>query len=420
MSGALEYLRKGQILLSVALGTVPVPLLLIAYMARTWLPYSWIFPLAYWILAMISLAVPGKLRLAYGLCAMLLLTLPGILLMGQEELMGDGETIFWTGVFYGVILLLSLQIGGWDSHRELHISVAGYCLVPHAIGQFLAVLDGTGGGRLREVGPWLTVSLFLFVWLIMLAMNRKSLHSAVGKGKHIPVMMRKRNSLLTAVLFFGAFLAAWIPSLALPAGNLVGQILGGLNWLLELLRPDMELPDPTQATTLPTETGGPGLIPDRYADPQVVRIVYIILIIVAVLVLLPLVVLELRRILRVLRRWLGLLWKWLADLSKSPPEEYYDDEITDTRPSDEEKRLRKQKKRERQRSVLREGKLTAAEKIRYRYRQLARKHPQWGVGSTARENLPEQAAVLYERARYSDHPVDEEAAERFKTETKKI
>ena len=37
-----------------------------------------------------------------------------------------------------------------------------------------------------------------------------------------------------------------------------------------------------------------------------------------------------------------------------------------------------------------------------------------------RENLPESLAGVYERARYSDHPVTEEEAARFKAESKNI
>jgi len=40
-------------------------------------------------------------------------------------------------------------------------------------------------------------------------------------------------------------------------------------------------------------------------------------------------------------------------------------------------------------------------------------HPEWSDGSTARENLPEEAAAVYERARYSEHPVSPEEAARF-------
>ena len=47
------------------------------------------------------------------------------------------------------------------------------------------------------------------------------------------------------------------------------------------------------------------------------------------------------------------------------------------------------------------------------YARLLRKKPQWTSSSTARENLPENAAALYERARYSEHPISSEDADSF-------
>ena len=60
------------------------------------------------------------------------------------------------------------------------------------------------------------------------------------------------------------------------------------------------------------------------------------------------------------------------------------------------------------------------QRIRDRYQRLMQKHPEWDSGSTARENLPESAAPLYERVRYSPYPVTEEDAQQFAAETKKV
>ena len=47
------------------------------------------------------------------------------------------------------------------------------------------------------------------------------------------------------------------------------------------------------------------------------------------------------------------------------------------------------------------------------------KHPEWAKGSTARENLNQPAAVLYEQVRYAESSADEQAVQRFTEETKK-
>ena len=65
-----------------------------------------------------------------------------------------------------------------------------------------------------------------------------------------------------------------------------------------------------------------------------------------------------------------------------------------------------------------ESSMEPGERIRYRYRLLSKKHPEWREHNTARENLPDSPAQLYERARYSDHPITPEEAEQFKNETK--
>ena len=49
-----------------------------------------------------------------------------------------------------------------------------------------------------------------------------------------------------------------------------------------------------------------------------------------------------------------------------------------------------------------------------------RRHRDWAPGTTARETLPQQAAEIYERVRYSDHPVDEKDAENFVSNIKQV
>ena len=64
--------------------------------------------------------------------------------------------------------------------------------------------------------------------------------------------------------------------------------------------------------------------------------------------------------------------------------------------------------------------LTPTQKIRRRYLRIMKKHPEWAAGTTAREKLSDQAANIYERARYSQHSVSEEDVTAFQTGTKRI
>jgi len=94
----------------------------------------------------------------------------------------------------------------------------------------------------------------------------------------------------------------------------------------------------------------------------------------------------------------------------------YVDEITDTREDGGEvsgsllARIR--------RMAVSERGMSPAGRIRHRYRVLLRRHPDWHASRTARENLPEETAALYEAARYSGREVSEEEAERFVREAK--
>ena len=98
--------------------------------------------------------------------------------------------------------------------------------------------------------------------------------------------------------------------------------------------------------------------------------------------------------------------------------EDYIDVITDTRDEDDQNVSREKKQKKLSASEVR--KLTPAGRVRYRYWQLMRKHPEWAKGSTARENLNVAAANVYERVRYSNYAVEEEDALKFAEETKKV
>ena len=89
----------------------------------------------------------------------------------------------------------------------------------------------------------------------------------------------------------------------------------------------------------------------------------------------------------------------------------HEDEITDTREGKEKKNLSQLLKNSL--TIVNESKLTPAQRIRYRYQRLLKKHSQWPGSSTARENLPGEMAPYYEKARYSQKTVSAEEAETF-------
>ena len=64
--------------------------------------------------------------------------------------------------------------------------------------------------------------------------------------------------------------------------------------------------------------------------------------------------------------------------------------------------------------------MTPGERIRVRYARLMDRKPQWSESSTARENLPGDAAALYERARYSEHEMTRRDEKDFDERVRKI
>lgn len=117
------------------------------------------------------------------------------------------------------------------------------------------------------------------------------------------------------------------------------------------------------------------------------------------------------------------LWKFLKklllDVNRYASEvaEDYQDEVTMTRESGAKEWLRAMKHRL---SKVDERALSSGERIRYRYLRLLVKHPEWSAGSTARENLPDEAARLYEKARYSAHSITENEADQFADRIKRV
>jgi len=127
----------------------------------------------------------------------------------------------------------------------------------------------------------------------------------------------------------------------------------------------------------------------------------------------------LRVLYKKLKILLKYLWGRLNEYAASASEDY-EDEVTDTREDGERERVNLLDRLKKRMAFVDEKKLTPVQRIRYRYLRLMYKHEDWHPGHTARETLPEDAAKLYERARYSEHPVTEADAEKFASDIKNV
>ena len=412
--------RKAQCPLLIACATYPLAVLLTLGLAREAIERVWVFPAVYLALALVCLALPGKVRLAGGVAGCVALLGVGVALMPFREQAG----ILLLPAGYAVVLMLGLSMAAWPREQELSLLWIVLGLVAHVLAQIMlnsvrANADRPGAYvELMLVAPELFGSFLILLGLAMLSANRSSVHSASMGRQRIPVGMRRWNTLLTAGLMGGVLLITAIPGLARALYALWDAIRMGVGALMRLL--SSLLP---QGNELPGERGSAA--PDMFgmmeetAEPSafllVVEQVLRVLLLAALAVLAVFVVRFLYRRLKVLvRRLLDHLSRFAAAAGED-----YVDEITDTR--DEEGTERQSLRgRFRQRMSWNRGNLSPRERIRYRYQRLQHRHPEWHGSRTAREAIPCDAAGLYERARYSDHEVTEADARAFEEGVRKI
>jgi hypothetical protein len=232
----------------------------------------------------------------------------------------------------------------------------------------------------------------------------------------LPASMRKANTLLTLCFLALAFCIAAIPlavRLLLACRDMLFAVLRTAYLLIDRLLPDA----PTVGGA-----GGPMMMPfgmpaEEYAQPSALallleRLMTALTYLVLILGTLLLIRLIARLALRAIRIAAARLARYSAAISGD-----YTDEITDTR--DEEGRSETYAVRIKKRFVPSAMPDEPGARIRWRYaRLLARRS--WAESSTARENLPPDAAAIYERARYSNLPAEKADAEQFDLRTRKL
>jgi hypothetical protein len=406
-----DFLRLVQCPLTIAAGLLPVPILLLTYLQPQLQKYAWIFPVSYFVLTVLCFLLPRKLRIPFGILSALAMVLPWCFFLTGESL----GICLVAAIGFGLLLLWSMRIAGWNAEKELHSAWIGICLVVQFLGLGVQLLDRqTVMHPLTPMAPWFYLSFFITVILCMFSMNRKALNAITEERSAVTRVMHRKNVVLVCLLVVIATAFSLLPSL-------LGAIKPVIRWIKQFLKL-FERDFSEDITTVPTTVGdgeteelGPGFVPVEGKHTELLNLLFQIFFIVLVAVGLPFLLYFLwKRI----RGAVKNLWRSLRNFTMDSMAEY-EDEITDTRDSvikDEvESTAVKQRKR-----IFSDRGLSNTEKIRHRYRQLQKKNPQWQRASTARENLQESSAEIYERARYSPHPITAEDAERFKTETKRM
>ena len=404
--GKQELWRKFQLLLAIACGTYPAMMLLLNSLAPELLGWGWLFSAGYVLLAFVGIQVKGKLRLTAGIALCAVFVAAAFLLVPGASRFG---ALAGAALCCG-LLMWSLKMGAWSSKEEIPIAWVVVGILCQLAGQLILRADRVAGGDgVAKYNAVFLLALFGFCLMTMLSMNRKSLMAASGKRQSVPESMKRRNSLMTVLLFALAVLAALLPSAFAGLSDAVGRAISALVELIIRLIPDApnesEFGLETPAEILPGQ--GQGQEGGMVLNPIVEKIATF----VGALLSIAFVIFLLWRIFTILRDKLRSMVSSLGKFASSVSEDYVD-EITDTREDGTAEKL--QRRRRGPRLTAREERsLPPEERIRYRYRRILHRHPEWEAGATARETLPADMARVYEKARYSGESITEEEAAAF-------
>ncbi len=399
----LTWLRRWQFPLLLLLSVMPVALASVSINSPDTLLSSYILFAAYALLSGGCVAVPGSKRLmAGGISSVLMIALSLILLPIRTH-----PLLLLLPLMLGVLLMYSLPFQ-YESDMPPYVYVVGIGI--HVIIQFLHhYFARTGGSSPYEpASRALTASFIGYVVLLLLSLNRISLDNASLARHHLPNSMRLFNTVLTLGFTALCLVLSALPVVIRAISGLwriaIAMVTRLFVWLLSLL--------PAAAPIEGAGAGGSDMIPE-FGMIQMSPSAFALLMqkIATVLSMVFLVGGSLffcyllgRQLLRLFRHLSRRLRTYMAAASSE-----FDDEITDTR-EDGAQRETHFTRRIRKSAVY---DATPAGRIRQSYARLLRRHSTWTSSSTARENLPASAAEIYERARYSPHPVAKEDALRF-------
>lgn len=406
-----DFPRKAQFPLLFASAAAPLAALLLAFAWPDALGRVLAVPALYALLAMPCLLVPGRRRLAAGLLAA-----AALLALGGAALdAGTHPGVMAVPAGFAAMLLLGLRMAAWPHDKEppTKLLIAG--ALAHALLQFVVNVSRRNGAQpeLLAAAPSLLACFWLFLLLGMLSLGRSALSDANWGRQRAPFSVRAKNTLLTVGFWALTLLLSMTPAVLAALRRAWALVSGAALALARAL-----------ANLLPeggsVSGGGPGGgMPDfsglaEAAEPSALavlleRITMAVALVASLALAAVLLRAVVRKLLALARTLLGRLDRFAAVSSED-----YVDEITDTRESGETRAVLPRMNLR----LVRESGLPPRERIRSRYARLRGRHPAWTDASTARETLPDGAARLYERARYSGHEMTREDAERFERESR--
>ena len=385
---------------------MPAALLLGAYAIHS-APYlACIIPAIYLLAVIACMFVPDKYRLAAGI-----LWFSGILYAGFRLLIRyKSPALIFPPLLYAWLLMETLPLFGRDSRDEMppHVFVLG--IVLHLAGHAALFITGINDNPIfTPVKPGLSGAFVCFFLLTLLNLNRINLLYVAAMEKSIPKHIYRFNRMLTIALaaltvFLGCMpaLVRFIRWLWNSAIGLIARLIAWINSLF-----------PAEEVLKETDPSGDSEPLFAYAESEPGLFAKILEILMYV-IMIAFVLIALWMIVKYIRRFIRWLWKRIQEYAASTGTGDYVDEISDTREDGERRRLfsRMNRKKDPLRGVN-ERKLPPAQRIRFYYLKLLLRHKEWKLSRTARENLSEAAAAIYEKARYSAHEISEADARSF-------
>ena len=381
-------------------GVLPLSFVIAVWFANELPNWVWLWPAGYVVLDVLGTGIRGKWRILYGFVVTALILYVGAhgILYMKSILM----VIF--PVLYMFLILCGLRMKMEKRNEQINPLWYQFGTGIHLVCQLLL----PGFQRSSDMGLLSVIVMsqfcfFLFAMLVMITMNQKSLFFASGGRQNSSVLMKRRNFLLTVFLWGIAALLSLIPALSVAVTTACRWVVTGLFKIISA----MDFSD----LLVETWGGGAGgesvVVEDISKGENGTFFLYYI----AAFLLLPLGY----GLFRTIKNFPVFLRAVLELFSRSDVQEgsEYADEITDTRKSADVAQAKKRK-----RQMINERKLPPNQRIRYRYCQLQARH-RWGNDTTARENLPHTAALLYEKIRYGDYIATEQDVSLFLTQTRR-
>ncbi|MBR2943197.1 MAG: hypothetical protein IKB82_07350 [Clostridia bacterium] len=358
-----------------------------------------LFPALCALMLLVCAAVPGRVRpMLFGACVITLVIAARLLLPA-----GAASIVMPAGC--AALVLYALSLAGKNPAQVTPMFYFA-CVLAQAVSLFLLY-------QADHVPLLIRGAFYLWLLLFLLAFNRISLNNATLARYNLSAGMARTGTVLTLCLFVLALLLCAMPAVVSGIIHLFTALRDGSLWLLLAI-----------AHLFPAESVGGSMgsampmLPEGIASAsqpshfamaleKIAAVLSVIILIMGCAALLRLLLLAL---IRLARGVLAHLARYAVTVSAD-----YEDEITDTRTEGGEYTFLHLHRSAKPKQTYPD---TPAGRIRSRYAQLIARHSEWTPSSTARENLPENAAALYEQARYSDHAPSAEDAQRFDRETR--